>query len=264
MRTVLIDADNDPAMDARIEVAIGLGNALDAHLSFLHVTPIDAYVMMDPFGGSYIMANNIEQLRSDTDTLEKRIATRLNNENIRWDWRVVDGPLGPAFSDPRQLADLIMLSTGGSGFDPMPISEILVRSETPILLTPPTVKAFNPYGPAIVAWNGSREAAHAVRAAVPLLALASSVIIVSIGANPVDSPAEDAAAYLSRTGLKPEVLLIDRQGDVAGIMRGLVEDHAATLLVMGAYGKSRLREAVFGGVTASFIASTSVPILMAH
>lgn len=264
MRNILVQAAGDPAMDARLEAGLALARALDAHLSLLHVTPVDAYVVMDPFGGSYLMADAVAKLRAESDGLETRLSARLTSEGVRWDWRAIDGPVGPAFADPRQLADLIVLSVGETGFDRAPVGEILVSSETPVLVTPQTLTSFDPFGPAVVAWNGSREAANALRAAVPLLQRASAVTIISIGSNPTDAPAEDAAAYLSRAGIKPEIALVVREGDVAATMRASLERHEAGLLVMGAYGKSRLREAMFGGVTASFIAETSVPILMAH
>lgn len=264
MRNILVQAAGDPAMEARMEAGLALARALDAHLSLLHVTPVDAYVVMDPFGGSYLMADAVANLRVEADALKARLTAQLTSEGVRWDWRAIDGPVGAAFADARQLADLIILSVGETGFDRAPVGEILIGSETPVLVTPPTLKAFDPFGPAVVAWNGSREAANALRAAIPLLVHASAVTIISIGSNPADAPAEDAAAYLSRAGIKPEIALVAREGDIAATMRREIARHDAGLLVMGAYGKSRWREAMFGGVTAAFIEQTPVPILMAH
>jgi nucleotide-binding universal stress UspA family protein len=264
MRNILVQAANDTAMDARLETGLAVARALDAHLSLLHVTPVDAYVVMDPFGGSFLMADAVAKLHAEAKALEAKLTTKLTAEAVRWDWRAIDGPVGPAFSNPRQLADLIILSIGETGFDRAPVGDIVLSGDTPVLVTPANLTSFDPFGPAVVAWNGSREAANALRAAVPLLRCASAVTIISVGSDPANAPAEDAAAYLSRAGIKPEIALIAREGDVAETMRRALIHHDAELLVMGAYGKSRLREAVFGGVTASFIASTPVPILMAH
>jgi nucleotide-binding universal stress UspA family protein len=103
-----------------------------------------------------------------------------------------------------------------------------------------------------------------MRQAVPLLAIAGEVEIVTLGQDPENFPAEAAAAYLSRHGISTEITLRDRAGDIAKAMHNLLIDREADYLVMGAFSHSRLREALFGGVSKHFIRQSPVPVLMAH
>ena len=121
---------------------------------------------------------------------------------------------------------------------------------------------------AVVAWNGSVQAARAVRAAMPLLARAESVMvaIVDEGAAPAGvEQGADIGAYLARHDLKVEVRTIVNAHEGAGAaILDLAREEDATFLVMGAYGHSRIRQFLLGGVTRHVLARATIPILMAH
>ena len=122
----------------------------------------------------------------------------------------------------------------------------------------------------VIAWDASREAARAVNDALPLLERARAVRVVTI--NPRqgpfghgEEPAPDIGLHLARHDIKTEVeRVVSRDIDVANTILSQLANEGADLLVMGAYGHSRLREYVLGGVTRTILAEMTVPVLMSH
>jgi nucleotide-binding universal stress UspA family protein len=122
----------------------------------------------------------------------------------------------------------------------------------------------------MIAWNASREAARAVNDALPLLRRASHVHVVAL--SPVRSatahgeePGADIALYLARHGVKVTVSRDDApEVDTGNLLLSRAFDLSADLIVMGAWGHSRLREFVLGGVTRTLLESMTVPVLMSH
>ena len=122
-----------------------------------------------------------------------------------------------------------------------------------------------PLARAVVAWDGGDEAALALRLAAPLLATAASVQVLTVEEKPSGLVAEDALRYLARHGVSAELVERQREGTTEATLAKAVADAGADLLVMGAYGRSRLREYLFGGVTRHFIADDAGPaLLLAH
>ena len=121
----------------------------------------------------------------------------------------------------------------------------------------------------MVAWNGSRESAVALHAALPALRCASRVTLISFRhPNEEDDDRKPSVAdmlqFLSRHGIHATFERNITDIDVADALLSRVSDLGADLLVMGGYGHSRLRELVLGGVTRQIRAKMTVPVLMAH
>ncbi|KLK89684.1 hypothetical protein AA309_30070 [Microvirga vignae] len=121
----------------------------------------------------------------------------------------------------------------------------------------------------LVAWDEGRPAARAVADALPLLQMADQVKVVTVS-NPHSrggshASAEIMARHLARHGIQAEVKTLTRGDlDIANTLVSYAADESADLIVMGAYGHSRLREMVLGGTTRTILASMTVPVLMAH
>ncbi len=120
-----------------------------------------------------------------------------------------------------------------------------------------------------VAWDGSRESARALKAAGPLLADAARVVVLQApaGLDAKDAPCADpetAVDWIRRQGGKPEAARVDITGDAATTLLAAAEAEAVDLLVAGAWGHTRLREAVFGGVTRALLHADSPSLLLAH
>lgn len=146
----------------------------------------------------------------------------------------------------------------------------LYRSGKPVLVVPESGEASLAPSMITIAWDGSMEAARAVHCARPMLRNAKSVIITLV--DPVigegghgGEPGADLAAYLARLGVKVDVDRLPSGGKpVADVIVQHAKDHDAGMIVMGAYGHSRLRERIFGGVTRSMLNDTKLPLFMAH
>lgn len=138
---------------------------------------------------------------------------------------------------------------------------MLVPKERPITLTPGTV---------LVAWNGTMEAARAVHASLDILAKANGVVIAMVDpqANEWESgeePGFDIGSFLIRHGIRAEIERLPSGGkDASEVLMRCANDHDAGLVVMGAYGHSRLREYVFGGTTREMLEQSRVPVLLMH
>jgi nucleotide-binding universal stress UspA family protein len=150
------------------------------------------------------------------------------------------------------------------------IQGALFSSGKPLLLLPegarPTLKPSR----VMVAWDARIEASRAVRESLELLVTAEEVRIAMV--DPIEGdhghgaePGADLATYLARHGAKVTIDRLPGEGKaVASVLRRHAVDTAAELLVMGAYGHSRLRERIFGGVTKTMLDGATLPILMAR
>lgn len=269
MKAILLYANDDSGMESRLQAALDLARAFGAHLTCIQVTPFDAFIMGDPFGGVYALPMVLEAVRKAEDEHRTRLETRLRAEGVSWDWRRYDGSPAQMVANRSRLSDIIVLSLPetGSGYDgPLSmVGDVALHARAPVLAVPQRTRGFDCLGPALVAWNGALEAAHALRLNLPMLRKASSVCIVTIVEEKSEFPATDASEYLARHGIKSE--LHEWPGAERSTSEELL-DAARTLggsyLVMGAYGRSRLRESILGGTTREMLHNGGMPLLLAH
>jgi nucleotide-binding universal stress UspA family protein len=267
MRSILVHAGRDDDSATRVEAGLTLARALNGHLGLLINTPIGATIAMDPFGGAHMMGAVLDQLREQDDALQANLTAQLENEDVPWSIDRSEADLVDALVSSARLADLVIMSLGDAapmlGVRP-PVGAVAIAARTPILALA-SGKYFDPIGPAMVAWNGSHEAANALRAAVPLLRLATKVDVVTIADGRSGFPPTDALSYLSRHDV--HAMLDEREAGQATVEEALMaraDAMGATLMVMGAYGHSRLRETLFGGVTRYSIDMGGRALLLAH
>lgn len=166
--------------------------------------------------------------------------------------RLFDLTIVPAYGHPdtQGVAEALIFGSGG-----------------PVLLFP-TSGPDRSFGTVVVAWDGSRGAARAVHDALPFLRQAGSVQLVSVtGEKALSDTAtlDGLAAHLERHGVTAKTTQVSAQGKDAGsVLLHHSEEAGADLLVMGAYGRSRLREFILGGATATILTSTRIPVLLSH
>jgi nucleotide-binding universal stress UspA family protein len=166
-----------------------------------------------------------------------------------------------------RLADLVVIAPPAGGGDEadIAIEAVLFETARPLMLA--GTGEFNAIGGTVlVAWNGSRESVRAVTDALPLLGRAKRVLAIGVDEGGTRRPPTDALCdYLARHGVDAEpVTLPGGRGPVAPLLLEKAAEIGADLLVMGAYGHSRLRELVLGGVTRQVLAEATLPVLMAH
>ena len=163
------------------------------------------------------------------------------------------------------LCDLVVMSCAcarGKGLLSGVFEALLIQARAPLLVARGDPARLT--GPAAIAWDGSFEAARAVRAAIPVLALSGRVVVLQ--AQPLDRPyaePERLVAYLARHGVADaQVQVLTGNGDVARRLLEAAGEIGAGLFVAGAYGHSRAQEFVFGGATRAFLAASGSPALL--
>jgi nucleotide-binding universal stress UspA family protein len=182
----------------------------------------------------------------------------------------VDGDPVNILTAAAATADLLVIGQPGGdnpgGLDLSVAGDVVTSSPCPVLCVPYAGQFAVVGGNVLLAWNGGKEAARAMRAALPLLARAKKATVLGIGDPPAGrANAAAAADFLKRHGVAAESRTIP-PGDIdpGSILLGLVTDMGIDLIVMGAYGHSRAREFIFGGVTRSLLQQMTAPVLFAH
>lgn len=270
MKTILLHIHEDIGQEARLQRALDLARATEGHISCAQITPLEYFVGTDPFGGMYAVKELLASLRTQETVERARIEERLGQEGVSWDWRQFDGNVVQTLLSQARLADIVVLSQplrhGDRMTEPLPIvSDVALHARIPVLSVPADSHALDASGAAMVAWNGSYEASHALQSALPLLKIAGSVHLVEVTDETREFPSTAAASYLSRHGITAEIRDVPPGGrDTCGALLHAAAEIGAGYIVMGAYGHSRLRESILGGVTKNLLAQAEIPLLMAH
>jgi nucleotide-binding universal stress UspA family protein len=276
MRDILIHLDAAPAASARLELAAGLARHHGARLTGLVVIDVALPPIATPDGGAAAHGPLLEAMRRDAlveaETMRGRFEETLARVGVAGDWRVVEGLTAELVARNGLTADLLVLGQpdpdDGAPHATAVLEAALFSSGRPVLVVP-YAGHFTQIGRrALIAWNGRREASRAVHDALPLLTGAERAVVLTVGSDAPD-PGADASAeivrHLVRHGVPASgVHEIAADLDVASILLNRAADSGADLLVMGAYGHSRLREFVLGGATRSILRQMTLPVLMAH
>lgn len=275
VKTVLLHVQNDPLLDLRLQNALALARICSAHLSCLHVTPIEAYVAFDTFGGVFVMNDVIKALDEEEAALRSRIEGQLNNEDVSWDYEQVTGNVAGQIVSHAALSDLVVtgraahrsdFANAGIGL----LGDLLHRTRTPLFIAGEQEEPCDPTGPALIAWDGSYEAANAVRSAVGLLKLAVEVRVLQVREDKDEAfPGTRLLEFLSRHGIHADFQVEEtprkaEQEYVSGMLMAQARSLRAAYIVMGGYNHSRVGEYLFGGVTRTMIAGSPVPLVIAH
>jgi nucleotide-binding universal stress UspA family protein len=276
-KDLLVHVDDTRSCAARVQAAIELAVTHEAHL-------IGVYIVAEPspaaFVSGYVPPELMDTLQQHARERAEAALTRFtevaSRNQISYETRidrVLYTAVADALSTNARYADLAIVGQAdpddAEGPSYLP-EEVTLASGRPTLVIPYIGPAKTLGQRVTVAWNASREAARAVNDALPLLERAQGVDVVAV--NPSDAPfghgeepGADIALHLARHGIEVEVQRIEaRDLDVANTILSHIADRGSDLLVMGAYGHSRLRELVLGGVTRTILREMTVPVLMAH
>jgi nucleotide-binding universal stress UspA family protein len=271
MRSILLHVSDDACMEARLQVALDIARTFDAHLTCLQPVAFDFAVPGDLYGT--MIAELIPIVQNNADALRDRLTARLANEGIAFDWLQEQGPSRQLLMRAEALTDLVVLGArdpASDGIGPSSLAaHMAVHGRSPLLVVPAGSKSLEISGAVVVGWNGSLEAAHALRGAVPLLQRAASVTLANV-AERLDEPGDllpsvDGAEYLSRHGILSEIVDIGRGTQtVAQALTNAAAARGAAYVVVGAYGHARAVETIFGGVTRELFSNPPLPVFTAH
>jgi nucleotide-binding universal stress UspA family protein len=275
-KNLLVVLDADQSSRGRISYAAALAAHLNAHLVGLYLTVSsltrDEYALLDIGILDISFFSDPAKSRAESEKTRALFEEVTAREGVSAEWRTASGY--PAGMHGR-YADLIVIGQldaydSQAGLLRARPEEVTMLAGRPVLVVPFTGHFERIGARVLVGWDASREAARAVRDAMPLLARAEAVTVLTIDAEQSpfghgEIPGGDIALYLARHGVKAEVERTVSAGiGIGNTLLSRAADYGADLLVMGAYGHSRVRELLLGGATRTVLTSMTLPVLMSH
>lgn len=275
-RDILVQVDGSEASARHSKVAAKLAGRFGAHLigSFLRSSfPSQLYVA-GPYGGvpPTILPQLVEEHEQAMDRAaeasRKGFEAAASDEDVSSAWLTLNGDRKDEMVDAMRRTDLTVL-----GAEPAPLladkgvepATLGLASGGPVLVLPDRLADARLGRRVLVAWNGGREAARALRDAAPFLNEADKVFVLTVAPRGDRGPEGLLQRHLERHGCEAEVILDRSDDESAGrILRKQVEELGADLVVMGLYGRTRLQELLLGGVSRDMLRDPPVPLLVSH
>lgn len=276
-KTILVHIDGSRHTPKRIDIAANLARKNNACLIGAVPTGISRYFseavphdLEDPCINSY--QSMLRQRAEDSLDQFKNVIQCVGD--IRYETRLIDDDAIGGLSLHARYADLVVLGQFDpddrrQGGQPYLLEYVAMNGGSPVLLVPYSNMASSIGERVLIAWNGSLEAKRAVHYALPLLQQAKSVSVVSFmtyGQVELlgDHPAADLASYLAYHSIEVDAIQEKPSTGVGDALLSLATDLSADLLVMGCYGRSRMREIILGGASRKIFQATTLPVLLSH
>ncbi|MCI5109110.1 MAG: universal stress protein [Marivita sp.] len=274
----ILAAVTDPAhLTETLAQAISMAGALDAHLDVLCIG-VDRTQTGYYYAGmnAAVLQETLHQAREDASELATAAKAQMDTSGLRWGVTEAVCQLADVarfVASHARFADLAIVPRPygeDRGIELEPVVEgALFEGQSPVIVLPDTGPELKQPQKVAIGWNESAEALRAVRSALPFLSAAQSVHIVVIDPpkhGPTRSdPGGQLSQFLARHGVKVEIDVLSKtMPRVSDVMRRHVTDISADMVVMGAYGHSRFREAILGGATRNMLETCEVPVFMAH
>jgi len=273
--TVMVSLALDQPNEARLQVAGELAKRFDASIVGVAAAQFaPPLYFADGEQAQSLIDQGEEAIRKRLVQLEAVFRQAAGNGGGRVEWRsalefparyilqqarcadiIVTGGQSPAFSDSFSLASP---------------KDLVMQAGRPLLVVPDNVSSFDPRA-VLIAWKDTAEARRAVVDAMPLLLKAKDVSVVEIPEGKEDVSAAlgrvtDVVAWLARHGVSASARVpeANRNGSAAGQLEAIAGEVGAGLIVAGAYGHSRFRELILGGVTQYLINQSGRCVLLSH
>jgi nucleotide-binding universal stress UspA family protein len=274
-KTILVHAGGDPSSISAIQAAKALGERFEAALIGVGAANWDAYLAFTDPGRA---SGSGETLQAMETAIEAEIAeakVRFHDvcagyaHGVTWRSRM-DDPARTMVNRARG-ADLIVAARPPKGADPQRFASpttLVMESGLPVIVANSNA-AETPIHKVLIGWKNTRETRRAISDAMPLLKLADRVHVAQIcetdAVGSAKAELDDVLARLSRHGVKAEGASLPQvQLAVTDDLLDIAAKQSADLIVLGAYGHSRLREWAFGGVTKDLMESAPYTILFSR
>ena len=274
--TVLTSGDAAHALSA-LRTAVDVARRHDAHLDVMAIGIDRMQIGLYYAGASAaIYQEAIDKAQAEADELADAARAALQAEDIRWSVETAVSAIGgvAALVGRRAcFADLVLLprpyGDARGPEDEAVVEAALFDARVPVMILPEGQTDAPRADRVVVAWNDSPEALVAIRAALPILQKAQLVSITVVDPPAHGPERSDPGGMLSqmlaRHGVPCEVAVLSRSVPrVSDVLTRHAADIDADLMVMGAYGHSRFREAIMGGATRNMLEHTKVTLLLAH
>jgi nucleotide-binding universal stress UspA family protein len=276
LNTVFAVVPAAPAAGAAVAAFRALPTGTNAKLVGMHVSPVGVSIglVTDIAISSYIEAQ-AEAAAKERDAAREAFSKACEQAGIVFEWRStqsLDAVVSAQAGACARAADLVLCPTLAeqASLGRHRLEELVFASGRPVVGLPSNWSGPSLGKRVLIAWDGGREATRAAFDALPLLSRADEVRLVSVNGfqrDPVRqfTPGDDIAATLSRHGIPVESLSVEStRRSAAEELQAQALDFGADLLVMGCYGRSRLRERILGGVSRDMLAEVPFPLLLSN
>jgi nucleotide-binding universal stress UspA family protein len=265
LATIMVTVDFDPASKARISLAADLARRFGSLLIGVAGWPLIKRPV-ETLSDRELAERASKELR----TLGERFQKIAEEVAVRVEWRSsMDFPREVIPKEAR-AADLLVIGQSMlpgdvvHSYDP---GTIILAAGRPVLVVPPEIDRLE-FSRVLVAWKDTREARRATHDALPFLKLADEVCIAvakTPGAEDADAQIADVAKYLERHDVRvAEQISSVADEDEQDVLLDLARQQRVNLIVAGAYGRTRLSEWIFGGVTRRLLLNSPVPCLLSN
>jgi nucleotide-binding universal stress UspA family protein len=266
---VMVSLDRGAAAADRVQLSARLAERFDATLTGVAARQVPALIAVSDVRESERIYE-IEDRHAREELAEARaVFLREAERGIRTAWRAALAEPTAYLVAQARAADVIVVgrhgpADGDPGLMGVSAGALLMEVGRPVLVVPPGIERLTAKR-IVVAWQDTRESRRAVQDALPFLSRAEAVQVVVVGPGAHEEGAEDVAAYLSGHGAAVTTHLLPSPGaEAAEVFLQFARRAGADLIVMGAYGHTRLREWIFGGATRDILQATALCCLMSH
>lgn len=265
------DSTPPAAVDLAVDFAAGIGAKLSAIACELKIAVPGSFIA-PAFNVPALAAAEAKKGREQAEAALAAFQKAAENRSV-FEERILEQCDSAEYTDLvteyARLRDLTIVPAEANDLADQPVAEALIfESGRPVLMLPREPQKRFALNTATVAWDFSRPAARAIGDALPLLTKAKRVHIVTVSNEKhIDTrrSGPELAKHLARHGVDVILETVDAQGRSIGeALEAATRVHGSDLLVMGAYGHSRLREFVLGGATRSMINQPPLPVLLSH
>lgn len=277
-KTILVSLNEVGRLGELVAAAVDLARETGAHVSGLYIVPaVQVYPSVGFEAAPQVFEGNRSFFKDHTQRVKQTFEETMRREALPHDFHLLDART-PVIADEviatGRSADILLVSATNpdeiTGVERDFVEQVVMAVGRPVIVLPAKGDARISLNEIVVGWDGGREAARAAFDAIPLLKKAEKVRVVRI--DPQKDPAlrgsvagADLAEAFARHGIKAEAQGYPTDGlDEGQALMRCAEDTGAGLIVMGAYGHSRLAEFIFGGATRFVLNRMTRPVLMSH
>lgn len=274
-RDILVQIDDTAAAVPRARLAAGVAGRFSAHLTgvFLKSRFLNQYMAAEGLGGlppdliDNMIREHEKAVDRASDAARQIFEAAAAETKASSDWLPIEGDVDSDLFACARRSDLTIFPTSASavfGQNRVTAAGVALSSGGPVLVAP---EGFDGHvgRRVLIAWNGSREAARALRDAWPFIWEADEVHVLVVSEGAMGGPEGLLQRHMERHGVSANLIRDSSDDAVAGdVIRAQVRSLGADLVVMGLFGRSRLQELVLGGVSNDLLASPPAPLLVSH
>lgn len=275
MKTILVSLANLEHIDETLEAAIYIARQNDGHVIGYYPIPGASLIVYASPGADLPIDESLKHLyQKHLPDVKTKFEERMKRSGVKYEWREdqrFESQLTKAILEHGREADIIIMAHAAPGSKTASdeiafIANMVLGAGRPVLIVPPSKAEAFKADKIAIGWNASREASRAAFDSLPFLENAEEVILAWI--NPKSKagklPGTELAAALARHNVSVTVKGISNRSRTSKAMINMVKEHDIDLLVIGAYGHSRIREQILGGVTEHILKNLPCPVLLAN